>query len=166
MWESSYAGPASSCPSLRLPGGTVCETYRPPPDNIPRITLSHDIPRSPIVAMSQGYISAPQRAPCLPHPYSTLVITFDTRQRQASCLLWGTCGHSLPLDLRLGWGQGAGGKGQGRGLCSCSQLNSGVVSTELRNPGQCRAGQFYKQLQKILSHTLEAQAGETLAGPA
>lgn len=48
-----------------------------------------------------------------------------------------------------------------QGLCSCSPcLNSTVDFTGLRNPGQCRAGQFYKQLQKNLSHTLEAHASE------
>lgn len=54
-----------------------------------------------------------------------------------------------------------------QGLCSCSPfLNSTVDSTGLRNPGQCRVGQFHKQLQKNLSHTLEAHASETLAMPA
>lgn len=123
-------------------------------------------PKSCWAMTSQLYISAPQGDPCLSHPYPALMMALDTRQREASCLLWSTHGHPLPLGLRLGWGQGqgAGGKGQGWGLHSCPQLlNCAAGSTGLRNPGQCRAGQFYKQLQKNLSHTLEAHAAETLA---
>lgn len=40
------------------------ETLRP--DNTLRIILSHDIPRSPVEAMSQLYISVPQGDPPFP----------------------------------------------------------------------------------------------------
>lgn len=76
----------------------MCENLHP--DSSPRIVLSHDIPRSPIEAMSQLYILAPQGNPHVFHPHPALVMAFNTEQRQTGCLLWGTHGHSLPLGLR------------------------------------------------------------------
>jgi hypothetical protein len=57
------------------------------------------------------------------------------------------------------WGGDKERVGKSKAGVSAAALISEVGSTELRNPGQCRAGQFYKQLQKKLSHALEAHVG-------